>query len=67
MAKIATLKKTGRVLVGKSAADLEGWELRETCGGWEDADRYRTAIINETRRCARVRYAPPNYLVEWRP
>ena len=43
------------------------WELRETCSSWEDADRYRTAIVNNSQRSARVRYVHPNYLVEWKP
>lgn len=42
------------------------WELRKTCSSWEDADRFRTAIVNETQKSARVRYEQPNYLVEWK-
>ena len=61
MANLGTLKKES-----KKIAPSPEWEVREICSSWEDADRYRTAIVNNSQRSARVRYEQPNYLVEWR-
>lgn len=63
MPHLATLKKRGVIADAPAAPE---WELAETCSSWEDADRYRTAIINNSQRAARVRYEQPNYIVEWK-
>lgn len=61
MANLGTIKKASKKILASSE-----WEVREICKSWEDADRYRSAIINNTQRQARVRYEQPNYIVEWR-
>lgn len=62
-ANLAPIKKADPIL---DVEPSEDWEVRETCKTWEDADRFREAIINNSQRAARVRYEQPNYLVEWR-
>lgn len=77
MAKVGTLKKESQRPSRKSAATpttrptdevapSPEWEVRETCKTWEEADRFREAIINNSQRAARVRWEQPNYIVEWR-
>lgn len=66
LANVATLKKGGKVLLDAPVISADGWELAHTCKTWEDADRFRTAIVRESNRSARVRYAQPNFLVEWK-
>lgn len=63
MANVGTLKKRGEVADAPAASE---WELAHTCKTWEEADRFREAIINNSQRAARVRWEQPNYLVEWR-
>jgi hypothetical protein len=67
MANLVTLKKRGTpVLSAVLIAPSEDWELAHRCRTWDDADRYRQAIINETQRSARIRWEAGEYLVEWK-
>lgn len=66
-AKLAPIKKGSTVIDSVPVEpSTDGWELRETFKTWDEADRLREAIINNSQKAARVRYEQPNYLVEWR-
>ena len=59
MSKVGTLKK--------AETEDDGWEIYgEPFKTWEAADAARLAIALESNYSARVRYAQPFYLVEWK-
>ena len=67
MANMGTLKKRAApplsaVLVPPS----EDWELHSSHRSWDMAETYRNAIVNETQRSARIRFANGDFLVEWK-
>lgn len=42
------------------------WEERVRTRSWDVADAYRTAILRETNKSARLRWEAGEYIVEWR-
>lgn len=50
------------VLIGSE----EIWTEHSSRKTWEDADRDRVTLARDPEKTVRLRYAQPDYIVEWR-